>query len=78
MGVSNVFNFDIAVSEVFMAYHLFELLIGRMCNHRLSFASQDSLFHLPLGVAFEILSYCLQHDDSFLMFTEVNVGHAIT
>ena len=78
MGVSDVFNFDIAVSEVFMAHHLFELVIWRMSDHRLSFASPFSILHLLLGVSLKILSHCFQHDDSILTITKVDVGHAIT
>ena len=61
-----------------MAYHLFELLIiGWMCHYRLSFASQDSLFHLPLGVALKLIAYCLKHDASLTVFMKVNVWYMI-
>ena len=60
-----------------MAYHLFELLIGRMSYHRLSFASQDSLLDLFLGEPLEILSHCFKHDDSCTRFAKVDIWHAV-
>ena len=60
-----------------MAYHLSELLIGRVCSHRLSFASQDSLLHLLSGEPLKIILRCLDYDDSCTRFMKVNAGHAI-
>ena len=74
MGVSYVINFDVTVSEVFMAHHLFELLIRQMCY----LAILLGFLHLLLGVTLKILSYCLQHDDSILAFARVDVGYTIT
>ena len=57
---------------------MFELIIYWMTNHRLSFACQDPLMHLPLGVALKILVNSLHQSKRFLVLVHIDAWHPVT
>ena len=78
MGIGDITDFYTAVRNTFRAQHLFELIICSMAYHCLSFACQDCLLDLPLGVSFEVLMNSLHQSKRFLVLMHINVWHPVT
>ncbi len=48
-----------------------------MSHHCLGVAIKDRLFNLLLGETLEVLLDCLEHEEAFFIFMDINVGHAV-